>query len=203
MRAAGVEPLPQEPFGGRKVIRLAEEMATKAIQKVPPLPDEVAVAIMNAAHAYMETAAPDVLRMVEDMLALRDIYRASETISRHIKKWEFSVPPGNFQPWHSPMAEVGSPTSTLRLLADDLSRACSIILQSETGMRANELCSLPAGLDPKTGLPACIEMQLSKSGMLELFYLKGTLSKTRPTPESATWLLAARPRGSDVLPSVR
>lgn len=201
MRAAGVEPLPQEPFGGRKVLRLAKEMATKAAQKIPPLPDEVAVAIMNAAHAYMETAAPDVLRMVEDMLALRDTYRHYRVVSKHMKKWEFSVPPGSDQPWSSPLAEVKSPAAALRVLADDLSRACSIILQSETGMRANELCSLPAGIDPGTGLPVCIEKRLSKSGMLELFYLKGMLSKTRPTPESATWLLAARPRGSDVLPN--
>jgi hypothetical protein len=201
MRAAGVEPLPQEPFGGRNVSRLDKEMATKAVQRIPPFPDEVAVAIMNAAHTYTETAAPDVLRMVEDMLALRKTYKQYTTVSRHMKKLKFSVPPGSDQPWHSPLAEVESPTATLRLLADDLSRACAIILQSETGMRANELCSLPAGIDPETGLPVCIEMRLSKSGMLELFYLKGTLSKTRPTPESATWLLAARPRGSDVLPN--
>jgi integrase len=201
MRAAGVEPLPQEPFGERQVAHLAKEMATKAMQKIPPLPDEVAVAIMNAAHAYMETAAPDVLRMVEDLLALRNTYRRYQTVGTHMKKWEFSLPLGSDQPWHSPLAEVESPAATLRRLADDLSRACSIILQSETGMRANELCSLRAGVDPKTGLPSCIEIRLSKSGMLELFYLKGTLSKTRPTPESATWLLAARPRGSDVLPN--
>jgi hypothetical protein len=201
MRAAGVEPLPQEPFGGRKAGSLANEMATKAVKKIPPLPDEVAVAIMNASHAYMETAAPDVLRMVESMMALRDTYRKIETISKRMKKWEFSVPSGSSQPWHSSLAEVKSPVETLRLLVDDLSRACAIILQSETGMRANELCSLPAGIDPETGLPACVEMRLSKSGMLELFYLKGTLSKTRPTPESETWLLAARPRGSDVLPN--
>jgi integrase len=201
MRAAGVEPMPQEPFGGRKIGHLATEMATKACQKIPPLPDEVAVAIMNAAHAYMETAASDVVRMVKEMLALRDTYREYKIVSRHIKKWEFSAPPGSARSWHSALTEVASPAATLRLLADDLSRACAIILQSETGMRANELCSLLAGIDPETGLPACIEMRLSKSGMLELFYLKGTLSKTRPTPESATWLLAARPRGSDVLPN--
>lgn len=201
MRAAGVEPLPQEPFDGQKVAHLANEMATKAVQKIPPLPDEVAVAIMNAAHAYMETAASDVLRMVEEMLALRRIYSTYQPISERMKKWEFSVLPGTDRPWHLPLSEVESPASTLRLLTDDLSRACSIILQSETGMRASELCSLRAGIDPETGLPLCIEMRLSKSGMLELFYLKGTLSKTRPTPESATWLLAARPRGSDVLPN--
>lgn len=201
MRTAGVTPLPEEPFGGRKTYRLAQEMATKAIQKIPPLPDEVAVAIMNAAHAYMEAAAPDVLRMVEDMLALRGIYSTLPPISERMKKWEFSVVPGSDQPWRSPLAEVESPALTLRQLADDLSRTCSIILQSETGMRANELCSLPAGINPETGLPACIEIRRSKSGMLELFYLKGTLSKTRPTPESATWLLAARPRGSNVLPN--
>lgn len=204
MTAAGVEPIPQEPFDGRKVGHLAKEMATKAEQKIPPFPDEVAVAIMNAAHAYMETAAPDVLRMVENMLVLRDTYRSFESISRHMKKWEFSVPQGNDKPWHSALVEVESPVETLRLLADDLSRACAIILQSETGMRANELCSLSAGINLDTGLPACVEMRLSKSGMLELFYLKGTLSKARHTPESATWLLAARPRGSDALPdSVR
>ncbi len=201
VRDAGIEPLPQEPFGGRKILHLATEMATKAAQKIPPLPDELAVVIMNAAHAYMEKAAPDVLRMVKDMLALRDIYSRTATISKHMRKWEFSVSPGSAQTWHAPLAEARSPYATLRVLADDLSRACSIILQSETGMRANELCSLPAGVNPETGLPACIEMRLSKSGMLELFYLKGTLSKTRPTPESATWLLAARPRGSDVLPN--
>jgi hypothetical protein len=201
MCAVGVEPLPEEPFGGRKVAHLAKEMATKALQKIPPLPDEVAVAVMNGAHAYMEKAASDVLRMVEDMLALRDTYKKHERVARRMKKWEFSVLPGSNQPWHSPLAEVESPAATLRRLADDLSRACSLILQSETGMRANELCSLPAGIDPETGLPACLEIRLSKSGMLELFYLKGMLSKTRPTPESATWLLAARPRGSDVLPN--
>lgn len=201
MRAAGVAPLPEDPFGGQIISTLARKMATKAIQKIPPLPDEVAVAIMNAAHAYMATAAPDVLHMVEDCLALRDICSHADTVSRCMKKWEFSVPAGSDQPWHVPLAEVASPLGTLRLLADGLSRACLIILQSETGMRANELCSLPAGIDPETGLPACIEKRLSKSGMLELFYLKGTLSKTRPTPESATWLLAARPRGSDVLPN--
>jgi integrase len=201
MCATGVEPLLQEPFGGRNVGPLAAEMATKALQKIPPLPDEVAVAIMNVAHAYMETAAADVLRMLEDMLALRATYRSYKTVSRHMRKWEFSVSPGSDQPWHSSLAGVDSPAATLRRLTDDLSRACSIILQSETGMRANELCSLPAGTNPETGLPACVEMRLSKSGMLELFYLKGTLSKTRPTPESATWLLAARPRGSDTLPN--
>lgn len=209
MRAAGVEPLPHEPFGGRKVGRLCKEMATKAVQKIPPLPDEVAVAIMNAAHAYMEIAAPDVLRMVADMQVLRDTYRKQKnaskkkfrTVSGRMKKWEFSTPSGSDQPWHSPLTEAESPASTLRLLADDLSRACSIILQSETGMRASEVCSLPAGINHETGLPSCIETRLSKSGMLEMFYLKGTLSKTRPTPESATWLLAARPRGSHILPN--
>jgi len=194
--------VPQEPFGGRKIGRLAKEMGTKAIQKIPPFPDEVAVAIMNAAHTYMETAAPDVLRMVEDMLKLRATYRHYTTVSSHMKMWEFSVSPGSKHPWHPPLAQMkSSPPATLRLLADDMSRACSIILQSETGMRANELCSLPAGINPETGLPASIEIRPSKSGMLELFYLKGTISKTRPTPESATWLLAARPRGSDVLPN--
>lgn len=112
MRAAGVEPPPQEPFGGRKTSHLAKEMATKAIQNIPPLPDEVAVAVMNAAHAYMETAAPDVLRMVEDMLALRDTYRKYQIVSRRMKKWKFSVPPGSDQPWHLPLAEVESPAST-------------------------------------------------------------------------------------------
>jgi hypothetical protein len=201
MHTAGVQSLPQEPFSGRKVGRLANEMATKAIQKIPPLPDEVAVAMMNAAHVYIETAASDVLRMVENMLQLRNRFIYHATVSKHMKKWKFSVPPESDQPWHSSLAEVKSPAATLRLLADDLSRACAIILQSETGMRANELCSLPAGINPETSLPACIEMRLSKSGMLDLFYLKGTLSKTRPTPESATWLLAARPRGSDMLPN--
>jgi integrase len=200
MLAAGVEALPQEPFGGRKVSRLDQEMATKAVQRIPPFPDEVAIAIMNSAHTYMETVPPDVLRMVDNMLALRKTYKYT-TVSKHMKKWEFSVPPGSDRPWHLPLAEVESPIAVLRLLADDLSRACAIILQSETGMRANELCSLPAGIDLETGLPACIEMRLSKSGMLELFYLKGTLSKTRPTPEPGTWLLAARPRGSDILPN--
>jgi len=94
VRDAGIEPLPQEPFGGRKILHLATEMATKAAQKIPPLPDELAVVIMNAAHAYMETAAPDVLRMVKDMLALRDIYSRTATISKHMRKWEFSVSPG-------------------------------------------------------------------------------------------------------------
>ena len=122
MHAAGVGPLPQEPFSGRKVLRLAKEMATKSAQRIPPLPDEVAVAIMNAANDYMEMAAHDVLRMVEEMLALRGTYKAYRFVTKRMRKWTFSTLSGSDQPWSPPLAEVRSPTGVLRMNRHDYRR---------------------------------------------------------------------------------
>ncbi|SUE44016.1 Uncharacterised protein [Roseomonas gilardii subsp. rosea] len=79
--------------------------------------------------------------------------------------------------------------------------AASILLQGGSGMRISEVEMLEANkLDPKTGLPDCLEIRTDDTGNIELFYAKGYLVKTTQSRAPAEWLIGVRVVGSDILP---
>ena len=134
-----------------------------------------------------------------------------------MKGFQFSVLPGEMEPWHTPhdQAEVDefwavykkgytrstvSGSQLLRSLICSIRDACSIVIQSETGLRVSELCGLDPGIDQESGLPTCVRVRRSYSGLNELFYVDGRLFKTVPTSERVEWLVGSRPVGSKELP---
>lgn len=80
----------------------------------------------------------------------------------------------------------------VRHLVRDLTHACALIIQSTTGMRISEVCGLPAGVDSETGLPICVRVEDSATGLNELFLVHTRLSKTESTPRSVDWVLGMR-----------
>lgn len=221
LKDAGIDPLPNVPFAGRSPKSLARDLATKAMGWISPIPDEVALPIMAAAHRMLGVPAADVIRLHRLYLDARaaaahcSVGRQALLAGKAIAGFAFSSIEGQNTPWRVPLYTTTSQRlhhgawhtshldvhQALRALIEDVCAACIIVLQSEAGIRINEVCGLRAGISPDTRLPVCIEIRRSKTGLLELFFLKGTLAKTRLAPVEAEWLLGARPVGIKEIPA--
>ncbi len=227
LREAGIAALPEPPFNGRSAKQVSRDIATRAASLIPPLPDEVALPIMNAAHRMTGLPAEEVIRLHEMyaegvQAAINDGQKwrnpQNDRGLRAVKGFQFSVLPGEMQPWHSPLnqAEVNdfwptykkgytpstvSGSQLLRSLVCSIRDACAIVIQSETGLRVSELCGLEPGIDQESGLPTSVRVRRSYSGLNELFYVDGRLFKTVPTSERVEWLVGSRPVGSKELPA--
>lgn len=208
LQAVGIKSIQGNPFPGRTIEDICRNLATKAASRIPALPDKIAIPLMNAAHRFIEIASDDMLR-ITPFLAQRvrsEEYQISSErkpfeIKKLVSDLHFSVPEDESKAWHPRLSQFKEPISVFRVLLDNLVDACVIIVQSETGMRVGEIASLAAGVNDSTGLPSCIEVRPSKSGMLDLYYLKADLSKMRKTPTREEWLLAACPCGSKIIPN--
>ena len=227
LREAGIAALPEPPFNGRSAKQVSRDIATRAASLIPPLPDEVALPIMNAAHRMTGLPAEEVIRLHEMyaegvQAAINDGQKwrnpQNDRGLRAVKGFQFSVLPGEMQPWHSPLnqAEVNdfwptykkgytpstvSGSQLLRSLVCSIRDACAIVIQSETGLRVSELCGLEPGIDQESGLPTSVRVRRSYSGLNELFYVDGRLFKTVPTSERVEWLVGSRPVGSKEIPA--
>jgi hypothetical protein len=67
-------------------------------------------------------------------------------------------------------------------------------------LRISELCGLEPGIDRESGLPTCVRVRRSYSGLNELFYVDGRLFKTVARAERVEWLVGSRPVGSKEIP---
>jgi integrase len=226
LREAGIPTLPEPPFNGRSAKQVSRDIATRAASLIPPLPDEVALPIMNAAHRMIGLPAEEVIRLHEMyaegvQAAINDGQKwrnpQNDRGLRAVKGFQFSILPGEMEPWHSPLdrAEVNdfwptykrgytpstvSGSQLLRSLICSIRDACAIVIQSETGLRVSELCGLEPGIDRESGLPTCVRVRRSYSGLNELFYVDGRLFKTVASSERVEWLVGSRPVGSKEIP---
>ena len=216
----GIEPMPDRPWPEMQGANtLAKEIATEAKGWIQPLPDEIAVPLINRATWFLGTCAEDVIRLQE---ALMEAYHRPpgahgngpgvSTPARSYRQrsacadFSFSVPAGDSVPWHPPLLrkkiDDSSQSSLLRSLqlVKRVQAAAMLDIQWSTGMRASELCGLSAGVDLKTGLPSSVEVRVSASGLNEEFILRGELSKMEEVPREVPWRLGMRPLGSEELP---
>ncbi len=211
---AGCPGMPERPFDGKPVATVARDIAQREIGRIPPLPDEVAALTMAAAYRLIGTPADDVMALQRLYIdTRRKMLRESNRGMAHastretLRAFQFSTLPGEASPWHEPLRPIsvehlrwGEVTlheiQRMRGLVQAIRDAAVIVLQSSSGMRINEVCGLSAGLDPGTGLPSCVRIRKSPSGLSELFYLRSLLSKTRAAPVEVEWLLGSRPQSA-------
>ncbi|MBF59546.1 MAG: hypothetical protein CME80_17795 [Halomonas sp.] len=283
---AGIAAMPAYPFSNRGFGKLVKEIASRSRGSYRPLPDEVAIPIMNTAQHMLGVPAEDVLRLQEKCDAAYDYtferFKQHSVHHQELKvqaaqrvvaeQFHFSEIDG--VPWHPSIGpderstvecerfrgelealiakggqipilvksggrsvdfrqllqDLGRPLSDLNLLkgrtevydalrahtdiflfrtnaaarvvdlVQVISSAAHIVLQSTTGMRISEIAGVSAGLDPKTGLPSCVEIRDSVTGLGEIFVLSSKISKIEEVPTTVEWVLGYRPKGADHLP---
>ncbi|WP_324750099.1 hypothetical protein SH591_00700 [Sphingomonas sp. LY54] len=217
LQASGILPLPQKPWDGRKALGIARTIATKAKGWVQPLPDEVAIPILNKAAWFLGTPAEDILRLRDVAEALYNrppgshhagpgmAKSSQETRQRKAARaFQFSVLDGHEAAWHPPIAPTEvDPAHTglaIRRLVVALQAACSITVMAAGGLRMSELCGLPAGVDPISGLPVCVRIETGSSGLDEVFLCRTLLAKGEDTPIYEDWVIGMRIKGANDLP---
>jgi len=216
---AGIAPMPREPFEGKSTLDLATAIATKAEGWIKPLPDEIAIPLLNKAAWFLATPATDILRLQSIYLAARNSdavnclngYDPSKRRRwarqrKAAETFEFSVFDDGGVPWHAPLrleSVAGvelNVNQQVRRLVFAIRTACIIIIQAAGGMRISEICGLSAGADAGTGLPSCVRIERSATGLNELFIVRTLLSKTEEAPRNVDWVIGMRPYATTEIP---
>ncbi len=208
MKEWDVPTLSFNPFRERGIDSYARAIATKAIGWIPPLPDEVAIPLFNAAAGWLGQPAEDVITLVEtvvvDPLAGKEIEistpqsrrgRRRQTAGmkktarrsrarRLLARFQFGTLPGALHPWHATLDEAyeethgETPLRRLRVLFEAVREACALTIQGQTGLRVSELMGIEAGIDAQAGLPNGVRIETSGTGLYDVFLLRTVLSKT-------------------------
>jgi hypothetical protein len=113
LERAGIAPMPAAPFGRAGVLKIARQIAAVATGSYRPLPDEVAIPILNRAMAMLGLPAADVIALVEACATAyssglaenfgldRRRTRAQIRQLRITKAFQFSLVDG--RPWEPPL----------------------------------------------------------------------------------------------------
>jgi hypothetical protein len=214
---AGIVPMPVPPFDGRSPFAVAKEVAVRVVKYfIPPLPDAVALPTMAAAERMIGQPADDVLNLQTLYMAAyqqggpgnhigpgTSLPQRTNAARKLVASFQFSTLAGEAASWRIPIntqkrGKGEDFVGDIRNLITDILMACVIVLQSHVGQRISEIMGLKAGMNPETGLPSCIVLRTSRTGLNTVFYLKGLVSKIHS--KEMEWVIGARPADSHYLP---
>jgi len=226
----GIRSLSSHPFLGHGAAKIAREISTKALGWIKPLPDEVAIPLLNKTTWFLGKPAEDVIRLLDvvrdpdeggivivdngrggtrTQLAGKGEYARRRRASVFMANFRFSTLEGDTEPWHRPLdvkttGKTGISSDAqikLRRLFEAVREACVITIQAMSGMRISELLGIQAGFDDVTGLPKGVRIDESSTGLYEWFVIRTVLSKTEAgLPREVDWVLGMRPKGTHELP---
>lgn len=201
---------PHNPFETVSMESVVQSIDAKGLDDVEPLPDAVAIPILNAAAALLHTPAVDVIRLQTAFLAIRGKgdpgYARSMRLQRELAEgFEFTPLEEGGPPWRDRL-DLKSPKSTgsldLRRAIRRIHMAALTILLAGTGVRISEACSVEVDdREIDDGLPSCVESRPSLSEQTEHFWLHGFLSKNQGRARPEQWLLGARPQKAHTEPA--
>ncbi|SEA87158.1 hypothetical protein [Variovorax sp. YR216] len=218
LAAHGLPTMPAEAFSGASAAEVTKQLAKHVVNRTPPLPDEVALPLLEEAIVWIDEKSHDVLRLQGLYLSEFDFARTMgprqqwQYLNDVLHSFEFSVLDGGTEPWHGKIEarEVVrpefdyeatlSPTQILRELVLTVRDAALTILLYLVGLRASEVCSPKIAETSDSLIPGCVSMRLNKAGTMELYFLHGLLSKGVDTPRAEQWLIGSCPCGSKILP---
>lgn len=204
---AGVRVMPEAPYDGEAPGKVADKAATAANGWIPPLPDEVALKILSACFRWIGQPMDDVLALIALQRSVVPSSRSGATgrpMETALASFVFSILPGETEPWHASLNASSDyafamASRELRTLVLHAGAACSALLQGTTGMRISELAALRGGTDAETGLPRCVRIRPSKTGLNELFMVQSQVTKIHDGT-LMEWVIGMRPAGSAYIP---
>lgn len=218
LRRHGLPTIGRAPFGSQTANSISRKYATKSTKKTGPLPDTLAIGLMNEAMRLIGRPAEDVIALHDAMIAAYNNLdgqksrianprkRGYEAMRKVAVRFAFATLKGESTPWHQPVGGEHNPDAPyeiareVRALVQRIVNAAIITIQSQTGIRVNELCGLRAGRGFSRPIPDCIEIRQSASGLNETFFLKGPLAKGLKAQRPVEWIAGMRPKGSAYLP---
>lgn len=146
LERAGIAPMPRAPFGRAGVIKIAKQISAVAAGRYQPLPDEVAIPVLNKAMVMMGLPAANVIALTEACAAAyssglaenvgshRRQFLAERRQTAAAKAFRFSIVDGS--PWHPPLDPgewdsglIAAAERKLRLYLDD--RRCEWMAQTD------------------------------------------------------------------------
>lgn len=193
----GVDPFPCHPYGGSSAFDTAKRLAPDERGQINPIDDDPFIEIVNAAVG--------VLADIDDIIASIDFLRAdnskhpdaTERVRQSLRKKQIkhilTKHPRIDHYLRKP--EYGILQRLISMARD----SCSVIVQSCVGLRTTEFCGLVVH-PVKNGLPACISVRKSISGLDEIFFLKGRVYKKQEGWVEHEWVAGIRPVGERHLP---
>lgn len=194
----------EPPFNGRSAEQVVKQLSVHENGSIPPLPDEVAIPILNEAATFIEIFSNDIARLYESIRATRS--RSGNTaeghyyVQRKVAKALLLQTVKNARILNNEEFKKRKKLFKILFLVHSLRTACIIVVMSTAGIRISEVCGIPPGTDNKTKLPKCVTMRRSDDGLFDVFLLNSKLSKTERTPRSTQWVIGMRPVNSTELP---
>ncbi len=207
LRRVGIEVARFDPFKGSSVKKMAQALGSYSAERIPALPDQVARPILEFAHRMIGLPADEVIDLHDRYYAMWQGKHVDErardrSCERLVKSATFSPLEEGGAPWTSKRLSARSNGArTVRDLVVLIRDAALIVLQSDTGMRISEVCSIAASPDEDMlPMPSCVSVEPSNSQLNEHFFVHGLLSKGVREPHAEKWLLGGRPAGTEVEP---
>lgn len=225
----GIPPMPRNPLSGETTASIAHRIATRPEGWIKPLPDEIAIPLFNRAAWFLGTPAEDVLRLLafvgdpegntEQWVRIggkggkRKLRQPSQGNGPRLQRYHsfldsftFSTPDGEDAAWHPPFFDgrrgisLIDRSKRIRQLFEAVRDSCVILIQGTTGMRISEVLGIKSGINPENGLPHCVRLEDSITGLYEWFIIRTDLSKSERVPRPNDWIIGMRPKGTHELP---
>lgn len=192
---AGVETSYDAPYDGLSVEKVAGRSANSEDGWISPLPDEVANALLSASTNWLDAHMDDVLRLI-DVHIYGEVPASKKLAQTELQPKDFDV--FKNEAWARNLG-VAPASRDLRTLMNLAEGACVINIQGTSGIRISEVALLDAGINTLTGLPNCVKLEPSRTGLNELLYIESQVTKIHEGAPMR-WVLGMRPAGSKYLP---
>ena len=213
LEAAGIKPMPECPFPFASAFSLAKELSELDIGWINPLPDEVAVLVINGAQNYIERYGDEINELISvDYKNYFDGYHQGKMGVGNYKVSDLNLPSNIIRDiFHTfkfipelfrsdfDVDNVDDRLGVIRDLMLDLVGACIIVILGGTGIRISELAAI--NIVDASGKKAD-RSEKSLSGIFEIFYITSALVKGETSPRQFDWLAGMRLIGSDEEPPV-
>ena len=200
MRESGIDALTFDPFREKSAATIAKELSGAELRSVRPLPDEIAVPLVDAAARLAGTASDEIASALEAYVAVRLLRSANWNKNKDLAPLQFSSLEDDVDPWLA-VHEHSDLRVRARIILDGvrLVVGAHIMMIYACGVpRPGELMSAASGIDVVTGLPTCVERTASASQLFDHYWMKAVREKlTDDEPEPDEWLIGCTVAGDD------
>lgn len=204
----GVAPMPSPPFRHQRAAKVVGQIVPPPQRKLEPVPESITIELLNRSSALLEVPADDAVKMASLLASAHSEISALRISSadkfrkycERISGFHFSPLQKSDKPWRAPVPPGKDAVDHAYRLIFLVRDAALVFFQASTGLRSSEFGALTCDSSAVGTLPNCVSVVRSRSGLNELFVLKGTTVKLERHERKVEWVIGLRPIGSSYIP---